>query len=386
MRLIGARTRPDLKREQTLVLNGGFTVVHVQFVPAALGTLRGFSTRFHLYAVESESGAVEPDDVRLLIFRGADACAFVGGDGEAAALARVDAVIAAQGYANVPIVFGAETHDAVARGRALGFPDADAFALDSATGAGVFEAFKLVAKKILSTLAGQTVTSRPTPVPGAVPLAIDPNAPRAARTLEEMQVGLADWQRAYHAKVIWALGYAVPITTEEHREISGKKLTGDRMAAWLAERSATVLDRWLPNQQITSATLTVRKGACNDINGDGYADVVAGATGYRSGTGRVYVFHSTGSPGVTATLAASASPVISGEASSYFGVSVATVDANGAGYIDVVAGAYTHSNGTGRVYVFHSMGSPGVTATAATAASTTITGQATSDFGYSLAP
>ncbi|MEW6713120.1 MAG: hypothetical protein AB1403_25090, partial [Candidatus Riflebacteria bacterium] len=49
--------------------------------------------------------------------------------------------------------------------------------------------------------------------------------------------------------------------------------------------------------------------------------VVVGA--YSSTTGRAYVFHSSGSSGVTITSAGSASSVITGEANSRFGDSVA---------------------------------------------------------------
>ena len=211
VRLIGARTQPALKHEQTMPLEGGFSVATVQFTPAHGVELRGYRTRFHLYAIDSLAGAAETDDMRLLIFRGADACCFIGGGGgeENAALARLDAVLAAQGYRDLPIVYGSETSDAAARGRALGFPAGDVFTLDATTGAGVFEAFKLLAKKILNALAGRAVASRQTPAPGTRPLAIDPNAPRMAKTLEETWAGLDDWQRAYHERAIWVLGLEV---------------------------------------------------------------------------------------------------------------------------------------------------------------------------------
>ncbi|WP_179117391.1 VCBS repeat-containing protein, partial [Leptonema illini] len=133
-------------------------------------------------------------------------------------------------------------------------------------------------------------------------------------------------------------------------------------------------------------TITVRKGINKDINGDGYADVVVGAPQYSSNTGRAYVFHSTGSGGVTITTAGSASTTITGEASSKLGVSVATGDVNGDGFADVVVGANGYSSDTGRAYVFHSAGSGGVTITSVTSASAIITGEgAANQFGYSIA-
>ena len=127
--------------------------------------------------------------------------------------------------------------------------------------------------------------------------------------------------------------------------------------------------------------------ATGDVNGDGYADVVAGASGYSSSTGRVYVMHSAGSAGLTITDATSASTIIGSEgaANDGLGYSVATGDLNGDGYADVVAGAYGYSSATGRVYIFHSSGSSGVTITAAVSASLAITGEASSRFGSSIA-
>ena len=133
-------------------------------------------------------------------------------------------------------------------------------------------------------------------------------------------------------------------------------------------------------------TITVRKGINKDINGDGYADVVVGAPVYSSYTGRVYVFHSTGSGGVTITAAASASTIITGEgAGNRFGYSVATGDVNGDGYADIVAGAFGYSSNTGRAYVFHSSGTGGMAITSAASASTILTGEASSAFGWSVA-
>jgi hypothetical protein len=127
--------------------------------------------------------------------------------------------------------------------------------------------------------------------------------------------------------------------------------------------------------------------AVGDMNGDGYADVVVGAAGYSSGAGRTYVFHSSGGGGVTITSAGSASNIITGESSSNLGYSVVTGDVNGDGFADVVVGAGEAAGTTiGRAYVLHSSGSSGVTITSAAAASTIIVGQAPGEvFGSSVA-
>ena len=114
-----------------------------------------------------------------------------------------------------------------------------------------------------------------------------------------------------------------------------------------------------------------------DVNGDGYDDVVVGALGYSSFTGRAYVF-----AGSSAGVSSTATTTLTGGATSdYFGVSVSGVgDVNGDGYDDVIVGAPWYSSRTGRAYV-HVGSSAGLSSTA----TTTLTGGATSDiFGSSL--
>jgi hypothetical protein len=125
------------------------------------------------------------------------------------------------------------------------------------------------------------------------------------------------------------------------------------------------------------AYLGAAVASAGDVNGDGYADVLACATRYRA-PGRVYVYHG-GSGGLGTTCAVSFTNGITG---ARFGKSLATAgDVNGDGYADVVIGAEGYMTETGQAYVFHGSGS-GLKATPAF----TLTGEGVHDrFGRSVA-
>ncbi|MBV6513050.1 MAG: hypothetical protein FMNOHCHN_02575 [Ignavibacteriaceae bacterium] len=103
-----------------------------------------------------------------------------------------------------------------------------------------------------------------------------------------------------------------------------------------------------------------------DVNGDGYSDVIVGASRYDNGEsneGCAFVFHGSAS-GLSATANWTAE---SNQADAYLGQSVYTAgDVNGDGYSDVIVGANYFDNGQtneGRAFVYHGSAS-GLSATA----------------------
>jgi len=99
-----------------------------------------------------------------------------------------------------------------------------------------------------------------------------------------------------------------------------------------------------------------------DVNGDGYSDVIIGASGYDDGAnvdeGRAYVYH-----GSSAGLSASPNSIAddANQAGASFGFSVASAgDVNGDSFTDVIIGAYQYDDGAnaneGRAFVYHGSG------------------------------
>lgn len=130
-------------------------------------------------------------------------------------------------------------------------------------------------------------------------------------------------------------------------------------------------------------TLQFQKGSNKDIDGNGYADVIVGANQYSNNTGRVFIFHSKGTHGINGEYSHQASRIITGEPASGFGTAIASADINGDAYGDLIVSAPSAGN-QGRVYVFFSSGDAGIVITSALLASNTITGQSSSWIGNSL--
>ncbi|MEO8664044.1 MAG: integrin alpha [Ignavibacteria bacterium] len=115
--------------------------------------------------------------------------------------------------------------------------------------------------------------------------------------------------------------------------------------------------------------------SAGDVNGDGYDDIIIGAYGYNSNTGRAYIYFGGSIMNTVADL------VLTGEATGNdFGFSVSTAgDVNGDGFSDVIVGAYGYSSNTGRAYIYFGGASMN------NSADVVMTGETTNNqFGYSV--
>ncbi len=120
--------------------------------------------------------------------------------------------------------------------------------------------------------------------------------------------------------------------------------------------------------------------SAGDVNGDGFSDVIIGASGVPPGggvTGAAYIY--TGSSGGLSSTAAWS--VAATSANTLYGWSVASAgDVNGDGYSDVIVGAFGNGGNAGAAYLYYGSSS-GVSTTAAW----TGTGTANSYYGGSVA-
>jgi MYXO-CTERM domain-containing protein len=111
---------------------------------------------------------------------------------------------------------------------------------------------------------------------------------------------------------------------------------------------------WTAESNQAAAWLGSSVASAGDINGDGYGDVIVGATNFDNGEtdeGRAFVYLGSAS-GLSTTAAWTAE---SNQAFSYFGRSASAGDVNGDGYGDVIVGAWLFDNGQtdeGRAFVY----------------------------------
>ncbi len=157
------KTNPDAKGKMISLATETERTLFFDFLPLALGEIRGFKTRFHLYTVP---GQVFYDASRKLILKGVDGVVFVADsqiarmEANAESLENLRTNLAEQGYSldKIPYVVQYNKRDMpgiapVDELRLLlnpnNVPDYEAVA---STGPGVFETLKSVAKLVLTEL------------------------------------------------------------------------------------------------------------------------------------------------------------------------------------------------------------------------------------------
>jgi signal recognition particle receptor subunit beta len=157
------KTNPDAKGKMISLATETERTLFFDFLPLALGEIRGFKTRFHLYTVP---GQVFYDASRKLILKGVDGVVFVADSQIARMEANVESLenlrtnLAEQGYSldKLPYVIQYNKRDMpgiapVDELRQLlntsAVPDFEGVA---STGVGVFDTLKAVAKLVLSAL------------------------------------------------------------------------------------------------------------------------------------------------------------------------------------------------------------------------------------------
>ncbi|MBW2694015.1 MAG: FG-GAP repeat protein, partial [Deltaproteobacteria bacterium] len=120
----------------------------------------------------------------------------------------------------------------------------------------------------------------------------------------------------------------------------------------------TTADTLLESDQ-ADALMGASVSAAGDVNGDGYADVIAGASDYDAGEtdeGAAFVFLGSATGIANATPATADTQLEANQPSSWLGASVSGAgDVNGDGYADVIAGASDYDAGKtdeGAAFVF----------------------------------
>ncbi|PLX99666.1 MAG: gliding-motility protein MglA [Desulfuromonas sp.] len=163
LQFVYQKTSPDAKGKMISLATETERTLFFDFLPLALGEIRGFKTRFHLYTVP---GQVFYDASRKLILKGVDGVVFVADSQEERLDANVESMenlkvnLEEQGYdlEKIPFVIQYNKRDlpncsSLEELRSLlnpnGVPEFEACAT---TGEGVFETLKATAKLILMEL------------------------------------------------------------------------------------------------------------------------------------------------------------------------------------------------------------------------------------------
>jgi signal recognition particle receptor subunit beta len=157
------KTAPEAKGKMISLATEADRTLFFDFLPLDLGSIRGFTTRFHLYTVP---GQVFYDASRKLILKGVDGVVFVADSQEERMEANIESIrnlesnLREHGFdlATVPYALQFNKRDlpnamaAAEMYRMLNYKREPTFEGVATTGVGVFDTLKAVAKQILLEL------------------------------------------------------------------------------------------------------------------------------------------------------------------------------------------------------------------------------------------
>ena len=163
LQFIYSKTNPDLKGKMISLATETERTLFFDFLPLALGQIRGFKTRFHLYTVP---GQVFYDASRKLILKGVDGVVFVADsqiermEANLESLENLKLNLAEQGvdlettayvmqYNKRDLPNAAPLDELRKQLNPRGVPE---FEASATTGEGVFETLKAVARSVLREL------------------------------------------------------------------------------------------------------------------------------------------------------------------------------------------------------------------------------------------
>ncbi|HNU83215.1 MAG: gliding-motility protein MglA [Acidobacteria bacterium] len=166
LQYIYSKTAPEAKGKMISLATETDRTLFFDFLPLDLGSIRGFTTRFHLYTVP---GQVFYDASRKLILKGVDGVAFVADSQEERMDANIESIrnldenLREQGFdlQTIPYVLQFNKRDLPSAlpvdvmYRALNFKREPTFEAVASEGIGVFDTLKAVAKQILVELRRQ---------------------------------------------------------------------------------------------------------------------------------------------------------------------------------------------------------------------------------------
>jgi signal recognition particle receptor subunit beta len=157
------KTAPESKGKMISLATEADRTLFFDFLPLDLGSIRGFTTRFHLYTVP---GQVFYDASRKLILKGVDGVIFVADSQEARMEANIESIrnleanLKEHGFdlSTIPYALQFNKRDLPSVApvdemyRILNYKREPTFEAVATTGVGVFDTLKSVAKQILIEL------------------------------------------------------------------------------------------------------------------------------------------------------------------------------------------------------------------------------------------